>query len=115
VLQVVTSLTGLKRFSLCVLGESDKLVLLRLTQLQHLTALTYDGYLSGVLTRLEFSSKVGLMPCMACMITDHDRDGGSVMLLCTGCGQQCLATEQPPLSNGLCNRGHLFVDAFITE
>jgi hypothetical protein len=70
VLQVVTSLTGLRRFSLCVLGESDKLVLLQLTQLKHLTALSYDGYLSGVLTRLEFSSKVGLMPCMACMITD---------------------------------------------
>jgi hypothetical protein len=58
--ETVASLTGLRHLSLCALGTEDRLVLLQLTKLKQLTRLSYDGHLSGVLTRLVFTRKVSL-------------------------------------------------------
>lgn len=58
--ETVASLTGLKHLSVCALGTEDMLVLFQLTQLTNLTRLSYDGHLSGVLTRLVFTRKVSL-------------------------------------------------------
>jgi hypothetical protein len=99
-LQVVASLAGLRQLGLCVLGDSDQLVLLQVTRLKHLTGLSYDGHLSGALTRLELSSKVSLKPCMAYrMPLWHD--------------DHCVRKPQSQVSafgqHSLCHVMHLFV------
>jgi hypothetical protein len=98
VLWVAASLTGLRQLGLCVVGDFDQLALLQVTQLKHLTALSFDGHLSGALTRLELSSKVSLKPCMAHMtIVSANPSCGSALLLgtCSGCLQRLAFVHTP--------------------